>query len=260
MSKDTMSTGTVITHAEALRLIDEQIGKQVYVGFLVGRADPEDPEGPTPFVHRIGALKNLLAPKPPRLDPDVGYYELGSESFCFPPMAGTIHLRDNGVDFRVADTVSIRVAWRGSEEIGNPWSQPADLPRLLAPGQRARAEILEATPTEHKVAAGEDERRIWSLRLRVHPDGETAFEAMAEHGFRLSPDFEAKIERGYSFNMVPEDVAELEVLYDPDDHEQVVVSPRDADDGGPKGLRLRGIVGRPLEGSAEDDAPPPSRP
>jgi hypothetical protein len=175
-------------------------------------------------------------------------------------MTGTIHLRDNGVDFRVAGTVSIRVAWRGSKEVGNPWSNPADLPRLFAKGQRARAEILEATPTEHKVAAGEDERRIWSLRLRVHPAGEPAFEAMAEHGFRPSPDFETKIERGYSFNMVPEGVAEVEVLYDPDDHEQVIVRPQDAEDGWPRGLRLRGIVGRPLERSADDDMPPPSQP
>ena len=254
-----MSTDTVMTHAEALRLIDERIGEKVYVGFLVARADPDDPEGPLPFVHSLGPLKNALAPKPPRLDPEVGYYELGGEALCFAPMTGTIHLRDNGVDFRVADTVSIRVAWRGSKEVGNPWSNPADLSRYIANGQRARAEILEATPTEHKVAAGEDERRIWSLRLRVHPDGEPAFEAMAEHGFRPSPDFETKIERGYSFNMVPEGVAEVEVLYDPDDHEQVIVSPQDAEDGGPRGLRLRGIVGRPLERSADDDTPPPSR-
>jgi hypothetical protein len=252
-----MSEDSVITHAEALRLIDEQLGERVYVGFLVARADPDDPEGPTPFVHRLGPLKNRLAPKPPRLEPDVGFYELGSEAFCFPPLTGTIHLRDNGIDFRVADTVSIRVAWRGSKEVGNPWSQPADLPRLLATGQRARAEILEASPTEHKVAAGADERRIWSLRLRVHPDGEPAFEAMAEHGFRLSPDFEEKIERGDSIKMVPEGSAEVEVLFDPLDHEQVVIRPVD-DDEGPKGLRLVGIVGRSIEGSADDDAPSPS--
>lgn len=117
-----MSKDAVITHTEALRLIDEQIGKDVYVGFLVARTEPDDPEGPTPFVHRIGPLENQLAPKPPRLDPGVGFYQLGSESFCFPPMTGTIHLRDNGVDFRVADTVSIRVAWRGSKEVGKKTS------------------------------------------------------------------------------------------------------------------------------------------
>jgi hypothetical protein len=256
-----MSTDTVITHTEALRLIDAQIGEQVYVGFLVARAGAEGAgEDPIPFVHRIGSLENPLTPKPPRLNPGEGFYRLGGEAgewFHFAAMAGTIHLRDNGVDFRVADTVSIRVAWRGSKEVGNPWSQPADLPRLLATGQRARAEILEASPTEHKVAAGEDERRIWSLRLRVHSDGEPAFEAMAEHAFRLSPDFEAKIEGGYSFKMVPEGTAELEVVYDPDDHEQVVVCPGDADE--PRGLRLVGIVGGPPERSTEDDAPPPSR-
>jgi hypothetical protein len=118
-----MSKNAVITHAEALRLIDEQIGEQVYVGFLVPRADPDDPEGPLPFVHTIGSLGNWLAPRPPRLDPGVGYYQLGDQALCFAPMAGAIHLRDNGIDFRVADTVSIRVAWRGSKEVGN--AQPS---------------------------------------------------------------------------------------------------------------------------------------
>lgn len=255
-----MSKDTVITHAEALRLIDEQVGGKVYVGFLVARADADDAEGPAVFVHSIGTLENLLAPKPPRLEPDIGYFGMSGQSFCFPPMSGPIHLRDNGVEFRVAETASIRVAWRGSKEVGNPWSQPADLPRLLAKGQRARAEIIEASPTEHKVGAGEDERRIWSLRLRVYPDGGSAFEAMAEHGFRLSPDFEEKIEGGYSINMIPEDVTELEVAYDPGDHEQVIVCLRDADDDGPRGLRLHGIVGRPLDRSTEvDDTPTSSR-
>jgi hypothetical protein len=174
-------------------------------------------------------------------------------------MTGTIHLRDNGVDFRVADTASIRVAWQGSNEVAGHWRPPADVARLFAEGQKARAEILEASPTDRKVAAGEDERRIWDLRLRVHPDGEPAFETTAVHGFRLSPDFEEKIERGYSFNMIPEGTAEMEVLYDPDDHQQVVVRPVD-DDEGPKGLRLVGIVGRPIERSTDDDTPPPSLP
>jgi hypothetical protein len=284
-----MSEDTVISHAEALRLIDEQIGEKVYVGFLVARAEPGDPEGPTPFVHSIGSLENQLAPKPPRLDPNVGYYQLGSESFCFPPMAGTIHLRDNGVDFRVADTVSIRVAWRGSKEVGNSQPNPelvaklramgaanrgpeadSDVRQFLAEARSARAEILEASPTKLKFGSGEDERRIWNLRLRVHPEGEPAFEAKVEHGFRLSPDFEGKIERGYTFNMVPESGGELEVAYDPEDREQVIVHPPDshAQSGGETAnarsgagtIRLVGIVGGPPERSADEDAPPLLRP
>jgi hypothetical protein len=124
-----MPKGTVISHAEALRPIDAQVGETVYVGFLVARADPDDPEDPAPFVHSVGPLKNMLAPKPPRLERDVGFYELGRESLYLPPIAGTIHLSDNGLDFRVADTVLIRVAWRGSKEVGNPWSNPTTSPR-----------------------------------------------------------------------------------------------------------------------------------
>jgi hypothetical protein len=168
-------------------------------------------------------------------------------------MTGTIHLRDNGVDFRVADTVSIRIAWRGSKEVGNPYSNPADLPRLFANGKRARAEILAARPTEHKVGGGDDERRIWRLRLRVHPDDEPAFEASADHGFRLSPDLEEKIEKGYSVDMLSAaDGPELEALYDPDDHEQVIVR---LDDSGAGRVRLQGIVGKP---AGDVDKPPRS--
>ncbi len=34
-------------------------------------------------------------------------------------MAGTVHLRDHGIDFRLSDAVLIRVAWRGSSEVGD---------------------------------------------------------------------------------------------------------------------------------------------
>lgn len=34
-------------------------------------------------------------------------------------MQGTVYLRDNGIDWRVADTVLIRIAWRGSSEVGD---------------------------------------------------------------------------------------------------------------------------------------------
>jgi hypothetical protein len=140
----------------------------------------------------------------------------------------------------------------------------------MARGRRAPAEILEMSPTEHKVGGGEDERRIWSLRLRVHPDDGPAFEARAEHGFRLSPDFEETIESGLTVNMLPESGEELEVAYDPDDPDHVIVRPREVGDrsgeesnagrGGPQGIRLRGIVGGPIVQWADDNLPPPSRP
>ncbi|HKB51366.1 MAG TPA: hypothetical protein VKC63_08045 [Solirubrobacterales bacterium] len=34
-------------------------------------------------------------------------------------MAGTVCLRDNGIDFRPSDGALIRVAWRGSSEVGD---------------------------------------------------------------------------------------------------------------------------------------------
>ena len=243
-----------ITHAEALCLIDEQVGEYVYLGLFVTRAESESgEEEPIPFIHMSGHLRNVLEPRPPRLEPDIGYYGFGraADAFPFPPLLGKTQLRDNGIDFLVSDTVSIRVAWPGSNDLAGHWKHPADVPRLFDEGEKARAEILEASPTDRKIAVGEDERRIWNLRLRVHPKGEPAFETSAVHGFRLSPDFEEKIARGDSITMVPEDTAEVEVLFDPLDHEQVVVCPVD-DDEGPKGLRLVGIVGQTLNSTDED--------
>jgi hypothetical protein len=126
-----------------------------------------------------------------------------------------------------------------------PSTNPVDPVGLITEGVRAPAEILEASPTDHKIAAGEAERRIWHLRLRVHPEGEPAFEARAQHGFRPSPDFEAVIERGEFLRLIPHGKVELVALYDPDDHAQIIVRPDD--DDGPKGFRVAGIVGRPID-------------
>lgn len=240
-----MTEETAISHEEALGLLDARIGERAYVGFLVPHAEGDHPEGAVAFVHTIGTLRNPLAPRPPRLEPGIGCYELGTQMLHLPPMACTIHLRDDGIDFRLGAGVSIRTAWRGSREVGEPWTNPVDLPRLAARGHRAPAEILEATPTDRKVAAGEDERRIWDLRVRVHPQEEPDFETTAQHGFRPSPDFEPLIERGDSLRLVPVGTVEVEALYDPEDRGQVIVLP--SDDEGPKGFRVAGIVGRTIE-------------
>jgi hypothetical protein len=72
-----MSKGTIITHAEALRLIDEYIGEKVYLALLVTRSEPDHPENPVPVFHKIGPLDNPLAPRAPRLEPDEGLYQFG---------------------------------------------------------------------------------------------------------------------------------------------------------------------------------------
>jgi len=111
-----------ITHAQALDLIEEHIGEEVYVGFLF--APPDGPQGNFLGVEEaVGVLTNPWDDaRPPRLEPDVGFYELGAgsgRSFYFSPMAGTVCLRDNGIDFRPSDSALIRVAWHGSSEVGD---------------------------------------------------------------------------------------------------------------------------------------------
>jgi hypothetical protein len=248
MLRDTanrMAKQGAISHEEALDLLDAQIGQRVYVGFLVPRAEADHREGPAAFIHAIGTLTNPLVPKPPRLEPDIGFYKLGTEMLQLPPLAGSIHLRDDGIDFRLGTGVSIRAAWRGSPEVGDLWTNPVDLGRLFAHGQRAPAEILEASPTDQKLGGGDDVRRVWDLKVRVYPDDEPAFETNAQHGFRLSPDFEPVIERGDFLRLIPWERVEVEALYHPGDHGQIIIRPDD--DSGPKGFRVASIVGRPID-------------
>lgn len=108
-----------ITHTQALDLIEEHLDEKVYFGFLVASGD--DSGELVPVDHRIGILRNLMDPDPPRLEPDQGFYALGDvgNSYHLPPLTGTVHLRDNGIDFRIANAALIRVAWRGSSEIGD---------------------------------------------------------------------------------------------------------------------------------------------
>ncbi len=114
-----MGDGRLVTHDEALKMIDEHLGDKCYVGLLVERHDREHAENPVPVFHLIAELGNKLAPKPPRLDPGAGLYDVGTDSFHLPPLAGTIRARDNGLDFELADTVTLRIAWRGSPEVGD---------------------------------------------------------------------------------------------------------------------------------------------
>lgn len=187
-----------ITHAEALRLIDERVGEPVYLAVFVTRlGSGSGKEGPIPFIHKIGRLGNPFPGRAPRLEPDVGYYGFGREAFDafpFPPLVGTTRLRDNGIDFLISDTASIRVAWRGSKEVGDgpdagklgrlrllgvaredesAKDDPSlDLQRFLAEAKRSRAEILSASPTNFSFETKDGEgRRIWGLTVRVMPEG-----------------------------------------------------------------------------------------
>lgn len=113
--------GEAITHAQALDLIEEHLGEQVYLGYLF--APPHGSTGDD-FVgveEKTGVLANPFGDaRPPRLEPDIGAYELGTgRSFYLSPMAGTVCLRDNGIDFRPGENALIRVAWRGSSEVGD---------------------------------------------------------------------------------------------------------------------------------------------
>lgn len=275
-----------ITHAEALRLIDQQVGERVYLALFVRRAESESgEEGPVPFIHMTGRLGNPFPGKPPRLEPDVGYYGFGREAFDafpFPPLVGATQLRDNGIDFLISDTASVRVAWRGSKEVGDgpdagklgrlrllglaregesaQDDASVDLQRFLAEAKRARAEVLSASPTDFsfKGKAGEG-RRIWELAVRVMPEDESAFEATAEVAWRPMEGIEERLEHGEFLTGVPAETEVLEVAFDPANREQVMAFPAD-DDGDERTLGFRGMIVGRSSSLTEDKAPTPQQP
>jgi hypothetical protein len=142
-----------LTHEQALTLIDEHIGEEVYVGFLY--ASDTETDGLQPVQHFQGKLENPMDPRPPRLDRGHGFYGIGASSFGLSPMKGTVHLRDNGIDFRVADGAMIRIAWRGSSEVGDWRPTREDLARLNEVGiklpEHERPGVI--LPTEANKAA-----------------------------------------------------------------------------------------------------------
>jgi hypothetical protein len=245
MARDALT----ITHAEALRLIDEQLGERIYLALFVMRAGSQSgEEGPVPFIERTGRLGNPFRDRNPRLEDDIGYYGFGPEgveAFPVPPLIGMTRLRDNGIDFLISDTVSIRIAWRGSKEVGDgPGTGrlgrlkilgvareegsatddvSLDLRRFLADAKRAKAEIRSASPTDSsfETQAGE-RRRIWELKVRVMPPDEDAFEASAEVAWPLSKTVEERLERGESLNGVPAETQTLEVAFDQSNREEVM--------------------------------------
>jgi hypothetical protein len=276
MSEDAVT----ITHTEALHLIDEQVGERIYLALFVQRAESDSGEaGPMPFIQKKGRLGNPFQGRPPRLEDDIGFYGFGPEgvdAFPLPPLTGTTQLRDNGIDFLISETASIRIAWRGSEEIGDGPDAAhlgrlrilglaredesarddvsLDLRRFLAESSRARAEILSASPTDFSFKTeAEEGRRIWELKLRVKPKDEAAFEATAEVAWPLSEEIEERLEQGEFLTGVPAETQVLDVAFDEDYREQVMAFSHNGD-GDPPPLTFRGmIVGRSLD-SAEADA------
>lgn len=270
-----------ITHEEALRLIDEQVGERVHLALFVKRVESESGgEGPMPFIQETGRLWNPFQNRPPRLERDIGYYSFnrdGVGAFPIPPLAGTTRLRDNGIDFLISDTTSIRIAWRGSKEVGDGPDAgklarlrilgvareeesarddvSLDLRRFLAEAKRARAEIRSASPTDFsfETKAGE-RRRIWELKVRVMPADEAGFEATAEVAWPLSETIEKRLEDGEFLTGVPAETRALDVAFDHGNREHVMALVPESD-GAPPPLKFRGmIVGRSLN-STDDGMP-----
>jgi hypothetical protein len=267
-----MSTGReTVTHEEALRLIDERIGERAQLGLFLASADGDGSgatEGRVMFLGRGGRLFNPLEPRPPRLEPDVGYYGFGpdgTDAYPLHPIAETIELRDCGIDFHLQGGALIRVAWRGSTEIGDG-PDPGKLARLrqmgaasedesrqddasielrrfLREASRARAEVLSARPTEQRNR--EDGRRIWELRLRVEPPEGASFEAGAEVIWPANEEIDGRLADGEMLTCMPVSREEIEVAYDPERPEEVMAYPDCASEPAPIALRIA-IVGKSM--------------
>jgi hypothetical protein len=90
-------------------------------------------------------------------------------------------------------------------------------------------------------------RRIWTLRVRVHPKDAPSFEASVQHAFRATPGLDSAIEPGSFAKLLPQGHQEVEVAYDPGDPERLIICAPEASEqrDRPAG-RLAGIVGRNL--------------
>jgi hypothetical protein len=260
-----------VTHEEALRLIDERIGERVQLNLFLPSADGDAwgaTDGRVMFLARAGRLFNPLEPKPPRLESGVGYYGFrpgGADAYPLHPVAETIELRDSGLDFHLPGGALIRVAWRGSSEVGEG-PDPGRLARLrlmgaaseeesrqddasielrrfLREAPRAPAEVLSAGPTEHRNK--DDGRRIWELRLRVRPPEGAPFEAGAEVIWPANGEIDGRLGRGELLTCVPTSRDEIEVAYDPERREEVMAYPDSTSEPAPIALRIA-IVGEEI--------------
>jgi hypothetical protein len=221
-----------------------------------------------------GRLGNPLGDRPPRLETDIGYYDFGIDALAIPPLVGKVRLRDNGIDFLISDTTSIRIAWRGSKEIGDGPDTgklsrlrilgvaredetardgvSLDLRRFLTEAKRAKAEVRSASPIDFsfKTKGGEG-RRIWNLRVRVLPEDAAAFVASAEVAWPLSKAVEERLERGKSLTGVPDETQIIDVAFDRGNRDQVMALAAKADSGPPT-FRFKGmIVGRSPDSAGE---------
>jgi hypothetical protein len=129
--------------------------------------------------------------------------------------------------------------------------------QLQQQGKRAPATVVEIASTGHEVSSegfdptglspDVDRYIVRETTLRIRPEGEPEFEVRQ------------KIRYGDHGRFVPKTGEEIEVLYDPEDHEKVVVAPPTAEEeqirtmealGKAKigfGVDLRGSGGKPSE-------------
>jgi hypothetical protein len=127
-------------------------------------------------------------------------------------------------------------------------SNDEDRQELIRIGVRATAEVLEASPAELEERSPDHHaRRLWTLRVRVQPPDAPSFEASVDHAFRATPGLDSAIEPGSFAKLLPLGRQKVQVAYDPNNPERLVVCPpTDSDQGGRAGIRLAGIVGRNL--------------
>lgn len=269
-----------VSHEEALRLIDERIGERVHLALFLPSVDGDAPgmtDGKTMFVGRSGRLVNPLEPRPPRLEPDVGFYGFGrdgSDTYPFAPIAESIELRDSGLNFHLRGGGLIRLAWRGSAEVGHgpdvgtltrlrlmgvasqdesrEDDASVELRRFLHKAPRAPADVLSARPTERR--NDKTGQRIWSLRLRVRPGGGDPFEASTEVLWAANEEIDARLARGETLSCLPTERAEIDVAYDPERPEEVMAYPDTPADPTTIPLRI-GVVGKTIA----EESPDPER-
>lgn len=117
-----MSDGN-LTREQALLMLNDHIGEQVYCGLRVSIDATDDmPAGSHGVIELHGLLAHTVGPQTEGPLPDdttreiFGYlYKVDEQPVSLPPLPGTISYNGNGLDFALADGLTLRIAWTAPE-------------------------------------------------------------------------------------------------------------------------------------------------
>jgi hypothetical protein len=100
-----MMAEDTLTHEQALTMLNDHLDEEVFVGLTMS-----SPSGDFSVMRMAGALGKLMVGETPSRDA----YTVGGEAFMLPPLPGTVSGSEMGLEWRLAEGLTLRINW------GNP--------------------------------------------------------------------------------------------------------------------------------------------